>query len=110
MTTMSMATVLGLSCVALAICLIAFSRYRHWLLFMGAGMVFWGGLELLRVIIQSLIDMPLLYGYITAFMLSLLGITGLIIWYDRQHSKVIKKVKCIEHTPVYEDDQHHYLR
>jgi hypothetical protein len=108
MTTITMTTILGLSCVVLAIAIIAFSRYRYWLVFMGAGMVFWAGLELLRMLIQSLVEMPLLSGYVTAFLLSLIGFTALIIWYDRRHPKIIKKAQCIEHTPVYEND-HHYL-
>ncbi|GAA5000934.1 hypothetical protein GCM10023206_03140 [Acinetobacter puyangensis] len=109
MMTLDFTTMLGVACVALAVTLIALSRYRYWLVFMAAGMVFWGSLELLRVAIQSVIEMPLLYGYISAFMLSLLGFTVIIALYDYRHAKVAPvKVNCIEHTPVYEDDQHQY--
>ncbi len=104
-------TLLGVGCIALAVSLIAFSRYRHWLVFMVAGMAFWGSLELLRVAIQSVVDMSLLSGYISAFMLSLVGFTIVIALNDRRHAKgSAEKVDCIEHTPVYEDDRHQYLR
>ena len=108
MTSMTMFTMLGLSCVVLAVCIIAFSRYRHWLVFMGAGVIFWAILEVLRIIVQSVVDMSLLYAYVSAFLLILSGLTVLIVWYDKQHPKAAKKVKYIEHTPVYEDDRHHF--
>ncbi|TXJ07613.1 MAG: hypothetical protein E6Q25_07440 [Acinetobacter sp.] len=102
MMTLDFATILGLACVVLAVSLIAFSRYRYWLVFMVAGMAFWGSLELLRFAIQSVVDIPLLYGYISAFMLMLVVLTIALALNDyRQTNK--SKVSCIEHTPVYED-------
>lgn len=110
MVALNLATLIGVSCVALAVLLIALSRYRYWLVFMCAGMVFWGSLELLRYAIQSVIDMPLLYGYISALMITLIGFTVAIALNDRRHAKShANKVNCIEHTPVYEDDQRQYL-
>lgn len=107
--TLDLTASVGITCVALAVLLVAFSRYRYWLVFMGAGMLFWGSLELVRIAIQSIIDMPLLYGYISAFMLFLFGFVLLIAYADRKHSKAhATKVNCIEHTPVYEEDKHQY--
>lgn len=105
MMTLDFATTLGICCVVIAVLCIAYSRYRYWLVFMFAGMIFWAGLELIRFLIQSLIDMPLLYGYISAFVFSLLGFTIALIIKDYRHKSKISKVNCIEHTPVYDDDR-----
>lgn len=106
--TLDFTTILGLACVVLAVSCIAFSRYRYWLVFMVAGMAFWGSLELLRFAIQSVVDMPVLYGYISAFMLALIALSLVLAINDyRQSNK--PKVNCIEHTPVYEDEQRPYL-
>ena len=108
MMTLDFTTTLGVACVVLAVSFIAFSRYRYWLAFMVAGMAFWGSLELLRFAIQSVIEMPLLYGYISAFMVTLVGLTVILALNDSRHTRK-PKVTCIEHTPVYEDDQRQYL-
>ncbi len=103
MFTLNLATIIGGSLVGLAVLLIAFSQYRHWLVFMCAGMVFWGGLELLRAGIQSVVDMPLLYGYVSAMMVCLFAFTVAIALNDRRLARQDIKVKYIEHTPVYDD-------
>ena len=106
----SFTMLLGLILITLAVVLIAFSRYREWLLFMFAGMGFWVGLELLRAFIQMMVDIPLLYGYISAFMIFLVGVAVVLAIKDQKAFKkaAAQKINCIEHTPVYEDDQRQY--
>lgn len=110
MFSISFTMLFGFSCIAVAVILIACSRYREWLLFMFAGMAFWVGLELLRSFIQFIFEMPLLYGYISAFMLFLVGVAIILAVKDNQELKKAshRKANCIEHTPVYEDDQRQY--
>ena len=111
MFSMSSTTLLGLTIVVGAVILIACSRYREWLLFMLAGMAFWFGLELLRTVIQMMVDMPLLHGYVSAFLVFLGGVAVALAIKDfnETRKKNRPKPECIEHTPVYEDDQHQYL-
>lgn len=110
MFSMNFAMLFGLGCIALAVLLIAFSRHRAWLVFFFAGMGFWGSLELVREIIQRVFDVSVLSGYLSAFMVFLAFIT--VAFAIKDHKELKKaaqhKVKCIEHTPVYEDDQRQY--
>ena len=100
----------GLGFIVLAILALAFSRYRQGLGFMFAGMAFWMGLELVRIAIQSVFEMSLLNGYLTAFMCFLAGMTVVLIIKDHRDAKraELNKARCIEHTPVYEDDYPSY--
>ena len=110
MFSMSFTMLVGLGCIALAMLLIAFSRHRAWLVFFFAGMGFWGALELVREVVQMVFDVSMLSGYLYAFMVFLAGITVIFAIKDRKDLKKAAqtKVNCIEHTPVYEDDQHQY--
>lgn len=102
--TLDLTTLLGLSCIVLAISLIGFSRYRYWLVFIVAGMAFGGALELLRFVIQSAANIATIYAYLSASGIMLFGLAAFIVFYDiRYNSK--EKTNCIEHTPVYKDEQ-----
>ncbi len=50
--------------------LFSFSPYRRWLSFMVAGMVFWGILEVIRLGVQAVFEMPITYSYLSAINLS----------------------------------------
>lgn len=107
--TLDFMTLTGITCVAISMVLVAFSRYRYWLIFMLAGVLFWSILELLRIVIQSITDLSMITGYICAAMLMFMTLTLMLFKYDQRQERLNhQKVKCIEHTPVHEDDQHQY--
>ena len=54
MLTANIASLIGLSLIAAALIAVFFSPYRRLLTIMGAGMLFWGLVEFLRLSIQPL--------------------------------------------------------
>lgn len=109
MTTASLASILGLSLLAVALIAVFFSPYRRWLIFMMAGMVFWGVLESIRFSIQTLFEWPVTYSYLSAISFAMVFLTLLLLREDRkaERAKTAKR-RYIEHTPVYEDDPQQY--
>ncbi|MDH2172157.1 hypothetical protein N5J50_06660 [Acinetobacter johnsonii] len=105
MVTANIATIVGLSLVAAALIAVFFSPYRRWLSFMVAGMVFWGILEVIRLGVQAVFEMPITYSYLTALTSAMLIVTMLLLREDRRAERALAQRRCIEHTPVYEDDQ-----
>ena len=105
MVTANLATIVGLSLVAAALIAVFFSPYRRWLSFMVAGMVFWGILEVIRLGVQAVFEMPITYSYLTALTSAMLIVTMLLLREDRRAERALAQRRCIEHTPVYEDDQ-----
>lgn len=106
MMTLSTGTMLGTACIILAIVLIASSRYRYWLAFMLAGAIFWTGFELLRLFMQWTFDLNIWSAYAGTLFLVVIAIAGVYMY---SHYQTVKfhhqRLKCIEHTPVYEDDR-----
>ena len=105
MVTANLATIVGLSLVAAALIAVLFSPYRRWLSFMVAGMVFWGILEVIRLGVQAVFEMPITYSYLTSLTSAMLIVTMLLLREDRRAERALAQRRCIEHTPVYEDDQ-----
>ena len=104
MVTANLATIVGLSLVAAALIAVFFSPYRRWLNFMLAGMVFWGLLEVVRYSVQRVFELPITYSYLSAIFLAMALVTLLLLREDRRAERALAKRRCIEHTPVYEDD------
>lgn len=104
MVTANFATIVGFSLILAALTAVFFSPYRHWLGFMLAGMLFWGCLEIVRLGIQGLFDLPLTYSYLSAFTLAMLAVTLVLLREDRRAQKALADRQYIEHTPVYDDD------
>ena len=105
MVTANLATIIGLSCVAVALIAVFFSPYRRWLSFMFAGMMFWGMLEMMRLSIQVVFELPMAYSYLAAVSIAMTLFSLLLFREDRRAERAISKRRYIEHTPVYEDDQ-----
>ena len=78
MLTANIASLIGLSLIAAALIAVFFSPYRRLFTFMGAGMLFWGLVEVLRLSMQALFELPLIYSYLTASMLSMALIAMLL--------------------------------
>ena len=108
MVTANLATLVGLSFVAVALIAVFFSPYRRWLSFMLAGMVFWGVLEVIRFGTQILFDIPMAFSYLVALMVSMSIITMLLLREDRQAERALAKRRYIEHTPVYDEEHKQY--
>jgi len=68
-------------------------------------MVFWGILEVIRLGVQAVFEMPITYSYLTALTSAMLIVTMLLLREDRRAERALAQRRCIEHTPVYEDDQ-----
>ena len=105
MVTATFASMIGFGLIAVALITVLFSPYRHWLGFMLAGMLFWGLVEVLRLSMQALFELPLIYSYLTASMLSMALIAILLLREDRRAERALHERRCIEHTPVYEEEQ-----
>lgn len=105
MLTANIASLIGLSLIAAALIAVFFSPYRRLFTFMGAGMLFWGLVEVLRLSMQALFELPLIYSYLTASMLSMVLIAMLLLREDRRAERALHERRCIEHTPVYEEEQ-----
>ncbi|WOE30927.1 MULTISPECIES: AciT family ciprofloxacin tolerance protein [unclassified Acinetobacter] len=108
MTTASLASIIGLSLLAVALIVILFSPYRRWLSFMFAGMLFWGVLEALRYAIQRVFEWSVTSSYLLAIFIAMILMTALLLREDRKARQATAKRRYIEHTPVYEDDQQQY--
>jgi len=67
--------------------------------------VFWGILEVIRLGVQAVFEMPITYSYLTALTSAMLIVTMLLLREDRRAERALAQRRCIEHTPVYEDDQ-----
>jgi len=104
MVTANLATIIGLSCVAVALIAV------FWLSFMFAGMMFWGLLEMIRLSIQVVFDVPMAYSYLAAVSTAMAMVTLLLFREDRRAERALSKRRYIEHTPVYEDDQQYSSR
>ena len=106
MVTANLATIVGLSLVAAAVLIVFFSPYRRWLSFMVAGMFTWGLIEIIRFGTQTLFELPMTYAYLASFSSVMVIVTLLLLREDRRAERaLLAKRRCIEHTPVYEDDQ-----
>lgn len=109
MTTANLASIFGLSLLAVALIAVFFSPYRRWLSFMLAGMVFWGLLEAVRYSIQTVFEWPVTYSYLSALSFAMVLLTLLLLREDRKAERIATaKRHYIEHTPVYEDDTQQY--
>ncbi|ONG41018.1 hypothetical protein BKE30_06225 [Alkanindiges hydrocarboniclasticus] len=97
-----MSTMIGGGLVALGMIIIFFSPYRRWLGFMLAGMLFWCFLEIIRVCSQYLFSFTDFQGYMTGAGAAL---ALLATWLAATNEQpVVNQQRCIEHTPVYDDD------
>lgn len=105
MVTANLATILGLSLVAAALIAVWFSPYRRWLSYMCAGMLVWGLIEVIRFGTQTIFELPMTYSYLTAITAAMAVVTLLLLREDRRAERALAKRRCIEHTPVYEDEQ-----
>lgn len=109
MTTANLASIFGLSLLAVALIAVFLSPYRRWLNFMLAGMVFWGLLEVVRFSVQTIFEWPVTYSYLLALSFAMVFMTLLLLREDRKAERAATaKRRYIEHTPVYEDDQQQY--
>ena len=108
MVTSSFATLLGVGMIVLALAVVFFSPYRHWLGFMFAGMFFWGLIEVVRFGVQTVFELPVTYSYLAALSLSMVTVTIILLREDKRAQKALANRQYIEHTPVYEDDQQQY--
>ncbi len=105
MVTANLATIVGLSLIATALIAVFFSPYRRWLSFMLAGMLVWGLIEIVRFGAQSVFELPMAYSYLTAVTSAMMVFTLILLREDRRAEQALAKRRCIEHTPVYEDEQ-----
>lgn len=101
---MNLAVLLSLSCIIFTIVLIACSRYQEWLKFLFAGMGFWLVLELVALGLRTWLEMSVLNAYASVFLLFLGLLTIIFAVKDHQTAKQASRMKCIEHTPVYENE------
>ncbi|WP_425918981.1 ciprofloxacin tolerance protein AciT [Acinetobacter sp. TSRC1-2] len=107
MVTANLATIVGLSLIAAALIAVFFSPYRRLLSFMFAGMLFWGLIEVVRFGTQVVFELPVTYSYLTALMSAMVVVAMLLVREDRRAERALNERRCIEHTPVYEEDQQH---
>lgn len=105
MVTANLATLVGLSLVAAAVLAVFFSPYRRWLSFMIAGMLTWGLVEAIRFATQIWLNFPIAYGYLAALSSVMIMVTLLLLREDRRAERAMSQRRCIEHTPVYDEDQ-----
>ncbi|MEB3754909.1 AciT family ciprofloxacin tolerance protein [Acinetobacter sp. MD2(2019)] len=105
MFTANFASFVGLGLILIALVAVFFSPFRHWLGFMLAGMGFWGTIELVRLSVQHLLQLPITYSYLTALMCAMAVITLVLLRADRMAQKALANRQLIEHTPVYDDEQ-----
>lgn len=108
MVTANFATLLGVAMIVLALAVVFFSPYRHWLGFMFAGMFFWGLIEIVRFGVQTAFEIPMTYSYLAALSFSMVMVTLVLLREDKRAQKALENRQYIEHTPVYEDDQQQF--
>jgi len=104
MVTTVFATIVGFGLIAVALMAVFFSPYRHWLGFMFGGMLFWGLLEVVRYSVQNAFELSVAYSYLTALSVAMLALTAFLLREDNRAQKALANRRCIEHTPVYEDE------
>lgn len=105
MLTANLATYVGFGLLAVAVLAVLLSPYRRWLSYMVAGMLVWGLIEVIRFGTQTLFELPMTYSYLAALTTVMVVVTLLLLREDRRAERALVKRQCIEHTPVYEDDQ-----
>ena len=105
MVTANLATLVGFSLVAAAVLAVFFSPYRRWLSFMLAGMLVWGLIEVIRFGTQTMFELSVTYSYLTALMAAMVVFTLVLLREDRRAERAMAKRQCIEHTPVYDEEQ-----
>lgn len=105
MATADLASIVGISLVAVALIAVFFSPYRRWLSFMLAGMLVWGLIEVIRFGTQTVFELPMTYSYLTAITSAMVVFTLILLGEDRRAERALAKRRCIEHTPVYDDEQ-----
>lgn len=105
MATADLASIVGISLVAVALIAVFFSPYRRWLSFMLAGMLVWGLIEVIRFGTQTVFELPMTYSYLTAITAAMVVFTLILLGEDRRAERALAKRRCIEHTPVYDDEQ-----
>ena len=105
MVTANLATIVGMSFIAMALIAVFFSPYRRWLSFMLAGMLVWGLIEVIRFGTQTVIELHMTYSYLTAITAAMVVFTLILLGEDRRAERALAKRRCIEHTPVYDDEQ-----
>ena len=105
MVTANFATILGMSLVAAAVIAVFFSPYRRWLSFMLAGMLAWGLIEVIRFGAQTLFELPMAHSYLTAMASAMTVFSLMLLREDRRAERALAKRRCIEHTPVYDDER-----
>lgn len=105
MLTVSFASILGFSLILIALITVFFSPYRHWLGFMFAGMVFWGGVEILRLGVQYVFQCSFLYSYLAAISLVMFGLLCALVRLGRTEQRELSNRQLIEHTPIYDDEK-----
>ncbi|RYY80880.1 MAG: hypothetical protein EOO69_00230 [Moraxellaceae bacterium] len=98
-----MSTMIGGGLVALGMIIIFFSPYRRWLGFMLAGMLFWCFLEIIRAASQYLFSFTDFQGYMTGVGAAL-ALLATWLAATNEQQPVTGQQRCIEHTPVYEED------
>ncbi|ANF83020.1 hypothetical protein A3K93_13040 [Acinetobacter sp. NCu2D-2] len=105
MLTANLATLVGFGLLAVAVFAVLLSPYRRWLSYMVAGMLVWGLIEMIRFGTQILFELPMTYSYLAALTTVMMVVTLLLLREDRRAERALANRHCIEHTPVYEDDQ-----
>ncbi|MBF7688193.1 AciT family ciprofloxacin tolerance protein [Acinetobacter rathckeae] len=105
MLTANFAMMLGVGLIMTALVVVFFSPYRQWLGFMFAGMVFWGSVEILRLVVQQVTEWPTLYAYLTAMSVMMLGLIYILLRLDATEQRDISSRSLIEHTPIYDDER-----
>ncbi len=105
MVTANLATIVGLSLVAAALIAVFFFALSSLVEFYGGGYGVLGILEVIRLGVQAVFEMPITYSYLTALTSAMLIVTMLLLREDRRAERALAQRRCIEHTPVYEDDQ-----
>lgn len=105
MLTANFAMMLGVGLIMIALVAVFFSPYRHLLGFMFAGMVFWGSVEILRLVVQQLAEWPALYAYLTAMSVMMVGLIYILLRLDATEQQELSSRSLIEHTPIYDDER-----
>ncbi len=73
---------------------------------MVAGMVLWESWKSFALGVQAVFEMPITYSYLTALTSAMLYCDDVsLLREDRRAERALAQRRCIEHTPVYEDDQ-----
>ncbi|MBF7681874.1 hypothetical protein I2F27_00790 [Acinetobacter sp. B5B] len=104
MLTANFAMMLGAAFIMTALVMVFFSPYRQWLGFMVAGMLFWGSVEILRLVVEQIAQWQTLYAYLTATSVMMVGLIYVLLRLDAVEQRTVSNRSLIEHTPVYDDE------